>query len=60
MNHDPFAHLPLSEIEAAERKYRQQHPILWLVAELVVFAQNPWRYARGWRPRRVLGDGKGR
>ena len=34
---DPFAHLNLEQIQAAERKYRAQHPVLWRVAEVVMF-----------------------
>ena len=35
--HDPFAHLSLEQIQAAEKKYRAQHPVLWWVAEFVMF-----------------------
>ncbi len=34
---DPFAHLNLEQIQAAEKKYRAQYPVLWWVAEFVVF-----------------------
>ncbi len=30
---DPFSNLSLEQIQAAERKYRAQHSILWWVAE---------------------------
>ena len=55
--HDPFAHLSLEEIPAAERKYRDQHPVLWWVAEFVMFVREPWRSVRGWWWRRVIGYG---
>ncbi len=51
---DPFAHLDLEEIEKAERKYRQQYPVLWWVAEFVVFIREPWRFVRSrWRRRKI-------
>ncbi len=38
MDLDPFAHLNLKQIEEAERKARAAQPILFRLAELVVFA----------------------
>jgi hypothetical protein len=52
---DPFAHLILDQIQAAEKKYRAQHPILWRVAEFVVFVRGPWKWVRGWRRRKAIG-----
>jgi hypothetical protein len=52
---DPFAHLDLDQIRAAERKYRANHPILWRVAEFVVFVRGPWKWVRGAYRRRRLG-----
>ena len=52
---DPFAHLDLEQIQVAERKYREQYPVLWWVAEFVVFVRQPWRYVRGWWRRRAIG-----
>jgi len=46
--HDPFSHLNLDQIQAAEKKYRAAHPILWWVAEFVVFVRGPWKWVRGW------------
>jgi len=57
---DPFAHLGLEQIEVAEKKYRVQHPILWWVAELVVFIRSPSRTVRGWWRRRKIGYRAGR
>jgi len=58
---DPFAHLDLRGIEQAERNARAAHPILFRVAELVVFVRDPVRWIRGWRPRRAIGyDGRSR
>ena len=56
--HDPFAHLKLEQIQEAEKKYRAQHPILWWVAEFVVFARNPAQWVRGWWRRRAIGYGE--
>jgi len=52
---DPFAHLGLEQIQAAEKKARAAHPILWRVAEFVVFVRNPWKGVRGWYRRRRIG-----
>ncbi len=55
---DPFAHLSLEQIEEAEKRYRAQYPVLWWVAEFVMFIRQPWRAVRGvWRGR-VIGYGK--
>ena len=52
--HDPFAHLGLEQIQAAEKKYRQQYPVLWWVAEFVVLIRSPWRSVRGrWRRKKI-------
>jgi hypothetical protein len=40
---DPFAHLNLEQIQAAERKYRDQHPVLWWVAEFVMLADSKFK-----------------
>ena len=45
---DPFARLNLEEIQAAEKKYRAQHPVLWRMAEVVMFIREPLRYMRNW------------
>jgi hypothetical protein len=58
--HDPFAHLNLEQIQPAERKYRAQHPVLWWVAEFVMFIRQPWRYMRNWWRRRKIGYDAGR
>ena len=52
---DPFSHLNLEQIQVAEKKYRAAHPILWRVAEFVMFVRSPWRTARGWWRRRKVG-----
>jgi hypothetical protein len=39
LDHYPFAHLTLEQIQEVERKYRAHHPFLWRVAEFVVFAE---------------------
>ena len=55
---DPFAHLDLEQIQVAEKKARAAHPVLWWVAEFVMFVRQPWRAVRGvWR-RWVIGYGK--
>ena len=48
MHDDSFADLSLEEIQAAERKYRAKHPVLWRVAEFVMFVREPWQSVRGW------------
>ena len=60
MHEDPFAHLNLEQIQAAERKYREQYPVLWRVAEFVVFIREPWRSIRGWWRRKKIGYGADR
>ena len=45
--HDPFSHLNLEQIQKAESKYRAQHPVLWRVAEFVIFVRGPWKWVRG-------------
>jgi len=52
---DPFAHLNLEQIQAAARKDRAQHPVLWWVAAFVVFIRDPRRWVRGWYRRRAIG-----
>lgn len=37
----PFAHLDLESIQATEKKYHTQHPILWRVTKSVVFSTAP-------------------
>jgi len=55
---DPFADYDLEQIQQAEKFYRIQHPVLWWVAEFVMFVRQPWRAVRGvWR-RWVMGYGK--
>ena len=49
MQTDPFAHLNYEQIQAAEKKYRRLHPILWRVAEFVVFVRDPRKWVRNWR-----------
>ena len=44
--HDPFARLNLEQIQAAAKIYRAQHPLLWWVAEFVVFMQGPRKSVR--------------
>ena len=54
-------HLNLEEIAEAERKARAARPILFRVAEFVVFVRDPVRWIRSWRQRRALGyDGNPR
>jgi hypothetical protein len=56
---DPFRDLDLRGIEAAERKARTAYPVLWRVAELVMFVRDPLGWVRSWRERRALGyDGR--
>ena len=59
---DPFAHLTtVSQIEEAERKARRAHPILWWVAEAVIFVRDPVAWVRHLRARRRVGyDGRPR
>jgi hypothetical protein len=57
MPDDPFANLSLAEIE---QRARTLYPVLWWVAEFVVFVHGPWRYMRGWRRRKKIGYGSGR
>jgi hypothetical protein len=45
MRHDPFAHLNLEQIEAAEKKYRAAHPFLWRAAEAIVFVRERGRWS---------------
>jgi hypothetical protein len=52
---DPFAHLNYEQIQAAEKKYRKLHPVLWRVAEFVVFVRDPLKAIRSWRRRRKIG-----
>ena len=42
---DPFAHLNYEQIQIAVKKARKAHPVLWWVAEFVVFVRGP----RKWR-----------
>jgi hypothetical protein len=57
MHDDPFARLNLEQIQAAERKYRAQYPVLWCVAEFVMFVRKP---RRGWWRRKKIGYEAGR
>lgn len=43
---DPVAHMDLAGIEAAERKARKAHPILFRVAEFIPFVRDPVRWIR--------------
>ncbi|MAE70036.1 MAG: hypothetical protein CME06_06160 [Gemmatimonadetes bacterium] len=45
--HDPFRHLSLSEIGSRKETYRAQDPILWQIAEAIVFIRNPYRWGVG-------------
>ena len=55
MQQDPFAHLNFKQIQAAERKYRARHPLLWRVAESVVFIRNPMKAIRSRRRSQKIG-----
>ena len=44
---DPFAYLDLEQIQEAERKHQAAHPVLWWVAESIVFVSNPRKWGRG-------------
>ena len=56
-----LAHLDLRGIEQAEQKARPAHPILFRVAELVVFVRDPVRWIQAWRSQAMIGcDGKPR
>ena len=57
---DPFAHLNYEQIQAAEKKAKKAHPVLWWVAEFVVFVRGPTKWVRGWLKRRALGYGEDR
>jgi hypothetical protein len=57
MRHDPFRHLNLEQIQADEKKYRALHPVLWWVAEFIMFIREPWRSIRGWWRRKKIGYG---
>jgi hypothetical protein len=43
---DPFAPLDVRGIEAAERNARRAHPILFRVAEFIVFVRDPVAWIR--------------
>ena len=59
MDRNPFDGLSVAETERRERIYRRQHPVLWWVAEAVVFARDPAAWMRGRKRRKTLGyDGK--
>ena len=58
--HDPFAHLNLEQIQNAERKYPAQHPVLWRVAEFVVFVQGTRKWMQNWWRRGKIGYDAGR
>ncbi len=57
MQTDRFAHLNYEQIQATEKKYRKLHPILWWVAELVVFVRDPLSAIRSWRRRNKIRYG---
>lgn len=52
---DPYEHLNLKQTERAEAKARLTHPILWWLAELVVFVEDPVGWIRDRRRLRALG-----
>jgi hypothetical protein len=52
---DPFAHLSLEEIQNRQELARELYPVLWWVAEFVVFVRGPSKWVRGWYRRRRVG-----
>jgi hypothetical protein len=51
---DPFAHLNYEQIQIAVRKAKIAHPVMWRVAEFVVFVRGSSKWVRSWLTRRAL------